>query len=230
MSLWIVGVFHVAVGRVGGKILTGFAFLLHNSFDLFTAVLDIELVDDIQERSKIVVLLIGAVHAAVHGDETDIVFGEKHFRVETDFQIVSANTAHVLGDDDTDLIVLNQLNHSFPIWSVEVGTGVTIVHEKLDVSETLFLCVFFENRLLIDNAVALSCEFVITTESTVDRSNFVRLPIHVLFLLNRRAVCQHRIACSNYITRLQACLLCHSSSTSFAMWLSNLPERLRVPS
>ena len=89
--------------------LTGFAFLLHNCFDLFTAVLDIELIDDIQERSKIVVLLIGAVHAAVHGDETDIVFGKKHFRVETDFQIVSADTAHILGDDDTNLIVLDQL-------------------------------------------------------------------------------------------------------------------------
>ena len=101
----------------------------------------------------LLLLLIGAVHAAVHGDETDIVFGKKHFRVETDFQIVSADTAHILGDDDTNLIVLDQLNHSFPIGSVEVGTGITIVDEKLDVSETLFLCVFFENRLLIDNAV-----------------------------------------------------------------------------
>ena len=45
MSLWIVGVFHVAVGRVGGQILTGFAFLLHNRFNLFTAVLDIELIE-----------------------------------------------------------------------------------------------------------------------------------------------------------------------------------------
>lgn len=141
-------VFHVAIGRIGGQILTGFAFLLHNRLDLFTAVLDIELVDDIQERSKVIVLLVGAVHTAVHGDETDIVFGEKHFRVETDLQIVSADTAHILGDDDTDLIVLDQLNHSFPIGSVEVGTRVTIVHERLDVAETLFLCVFFENRLL----------------------------------------------------------------------------------
>jgi len=41
MSFWIVGVFHVAVGRVGSQVLTGFAFLLHNRFDLFAAVLDI---------------------------------------------------------------------------------------------------------------------------------------------------------------------------------------------
>ena len=200
MSLWIVGVFHVAVGWVGGQILTGFAFLLHGCLDLLTAVLDIELIDDIQERSKIVVLLIGTIHAAVYSDEADIVIPEKNICVKTDFQIVSADTAHVLSDDDPNLIVLDQLNHSFPIGSVEVGTGVTIVHEKLDVAETLFLCVFFENRLLIDNAVALSCEFVITTQSTVDSSYFVRLPIHILFLLNRRAVCQYRIACIYHIT------------------------------
>ena len=54
-----------------------------------------DVLDDIQERSKIIVLLIGAVHTAVHGDETDIMFGEKHFRVKTDFQIVSSDTAHI---------------------------------------------------------------------------------------------------------------------------------------
>lgn len=159
-----------------------------------------DVLDDIQERSKIVVLLIGAVHTAVYGDETDIMFWKKHFRVKTDFQIVSSDTAHILCNDNADLVVLYQFNHAVPIWAVEVSTGVTIVHEKLDVSETLFFCVFLENRLLIDNAVALSCEFIITTQSPVDSSNFVRLPIHILFLLNRRAVCQYRIACIYHIT------------------------------
>lgn len=138
--------------------------------------------DDIQERSKIIVLLIGAVHTAVHGDETDIMFGEKHFRVKTDFQIVSSDTAHILCNDNAYLVVLYQFDHAVPIGAVEVSTGVTIVHKKLDVSETLFFCVFLENRLLIDNAVALSCEFVITTQSTVDSSNFVRLPILSIYI------------------------------------------------
>lgn len=159
-----------------------------------------DVLDDIQERSKVIILLIGTVHTAVHSDEADIVFGKKHFRVKTDFQIISADTTHILCNDNADLIVLDQLNHSFPVGAVEVSTGVTIVHKKLDVSETLFFCVFLENRLLIDNAVALSCKFVITTQPTVDRSNFVRLPVHVLFLLNRRAVCQYRIACIYHIT------------------------------
>ena len=169
MSLWIVGVFHVAVGWVGGQILTGFTFLLHNRFDLFTAVLDIELVDDIQERSKIVVLLIGAVHTAIHGDETDIVFGEKHFRVETDFQIVSTDTAHVLGDDNTDLIVLDQLNHSFPIGSVEIGPAVPVVHEIKRVGESVVIGVLLEDRFLRqDLSRVVSAKMIFSKNSKCD--------------------------------------------------------------
>ena len=163
MLLWIVRVFHVAVGWVSGQILSSFTFLLHNGTDFLTAVLDVKFVDDIQKRRKIVVLLIGAVHTAVYSDETDIVFGEKHLSIDTNLQIVSADTTHILGKNDTNFIILHQFNHSFPIGSVEVSSGVPIIHEKLDILETLFICVFLENRLLIDNAVAITCQFIVTT-------------------------------------------------------------------
>lgn len=45
MSLGIIGVFHVAVGWIGGQIFTGFAFLLHGCLDLLAAVLYIELIE-----------------------------------------------------------------------------------------------------------------------------------------------------------------------------------------
>ena len=163
MLLRIVGVFHVAIGRIGGQILTGFAFLLHGCLNLFTAVLDVKFVDDIQERSKIVVLLIGAVHTAVYGNETDIVFGEKHLGIDAYLQIVSADTAHVFGEDDTNFIILHQFDHMLPIGSVEVRPGVPVIHEILDISETLVFSIPIENRLLIDNAVAIACKFIVTT-------------------------------------------------------------------
>ena len=43
-------ILHVAIGRIGGQILTGFTLLLHGCLDLFAAVLHIELVDNVQER------------------------------------------------------------------------------------------------------------------------------------------------------------------------------------
>lgn len=122
-----------------------------------------DVLDDVQERSKIVVLLVGAVHTAVDSDEADIVFGEKHFRVKTDFQIISADTAHVFGNENTYLVVLHHADHALPIGSVEVSPGVAIVHEKLDIAETLFFSVSFENSLSIYNAVAITSKFIVTT-------------------------------------------------------------------
>ena len=107
--------------------------------------------------------MIGSVHTAVHSDETDIVFRKENFRVDADLQIVSADTAHVLGKNDTNFIILHQFNHALPIGSFEVSPGVPVIHEKLDILETLFFSVSFENRLLIDNAVAIACQFIVTT-------------------------------------------------------------------
>ena len=58
-------------------------------------------------------------------------FDEKYLRVEADFQIVSADTAHILGNENADPVILHQFDHAFPIGSVEVGTGVTIVHKLI---------------------------------------------------------------------------------------------------
>ena len=76
MSFRIIRVFHVAIGRIGSQILTGFAFLLHRCLDLLAAVLHIKLVDDVQERRKVIIHLISAVHTAVDGNEPDVVFRE----------------------------------------------------------------------------------------------------------------------------------------------------------
>lgn len=124
--------------------------------------------DDVQERRKVVIHLIGTVHTAIDGNEPDIVLREKDLRTETYFQIVSSDSAHAHGKKNTDLVCFYHGDHALPFRTVEVGTGKTVVHKKLDFAETLFFCVFLENRLLIDNAVALSCLLVITTQAAID--------------------------------------------------------------
>ena len=76
MFLWVIRVFHVAVGRIGSQVLPGFAFLLHGRLDLLAAVLDVKLVDDVQERCKVIVLLIGAVHTAIESNEATSCLGK----------------------------------------------------------------------------------------------------------------------------------------------------------
>lgn len=64
---------------------------------------------------------------------------------------------------NANLVVLHHADHALPIGSVEVGTGVAVIHEKLDIAKTLVLCEPFEDSSLIYNAVALTCLLIVTT-------------------------------------------------------------------
>lgn len=54
--------------------------------------------EQIAERCEIIVTL-GAVHAIMNGDETNIIAWENQFRVLSDLQIVSTEAAHILDDE-----------------------------------------------------------------------------------------------------------------------------------
>ena len=49
-------------------------------------------VDDIDKRNKLIVLLIGAVHTTVDGDEPDVILGECDLSVHPHFQIITTDT------------------------------------------------------------------------------------------------------------------------------------------
>ena len=142
MPLGIFGVFHIAVWRSGSQIFSGLTLLLHGSPNLLAAVFDIELIDDVQKRCEIVVLLVGTINTAVHSNETHIVLGKEHFRIKADFQIVSSDSAHVFCKQDFNLISFHKRNHALPVRSVEVGAGIAVIYEELNVAKSLFLCVF----------------------------------------------------------------------------------------
>ena len=68
----VVRVFEVAIGWIGTQRFAGLAFSLEYRADLLAGILGIPFVDNIEERGKITVLLVGAVHSVVDGDEADI--------------------------------------------------------------------------------------------------------------------------------------------------------------
>ena len=102
--------------------LAGFSFQLQGCPHLFAAILDIELIDDIQERSELIVLLIGAVHTAVDSNKPDIVLRECDLGIHSDFQIITTDAAHVLRNDRTDLSLFHQHHHTLPVGSLKVHT------------------------------------------------------------------------------------------------------------
>ena len=58
--------------------------------------MEIPFVHDIQERREFTGSLAVTVHPGEYGNEADPEIGEDSFRIEANFQIVAAYTAHVL--------------------------------------------------------------------------------------------------------------------------------------
>lgn len=70
-----------------------FAFGFHYSADFLACVFRIPLVDDIEKRGKIIVLLVCAVYAVVDSDKPHAFLHKQDFRIEADFQIVGGQSA-----------------------------------------------------------------------------------------------------------------------------------------
>ena len=80
--LFVISIFHVAIGRVGTKIFPCFAFGLHHSAYLLACITAIPLVDDIQKRGEVIFLLIRAVYAVADSDKPHTLFREKNVRIK----------------------------------------------------------------------------------------------------------------------------------------------------
>ena len=96
-----------------------------------------DVLKNIDERSHVIFRLIGAVYAVVDGNETNVGIGKHHFRVHTDLQIITPQTAHILYNDRADSALIYQSHEPIPIRPVKGSAAVTIVHEQGCVAETV---------------------------------------------------------------------------------------------
>lgn len=67
------------------------AFRLKNRAYFLAGVLGVPLVDDIEERREIAVLLVCTVEAVIDGNEAYVGAGKKHFCVISDLEIISSS-------------------------------------------------------------------------------------------------------------------------------------------
>lgn len=152
----VIGVLEVAVGRLGTQRFTGLALCFEHRTDFLAGVLSVPFIDNIKERGKITVLLVCTVHTVVDGYEADISAGQNHLGVVAYFEVVSAQSAHILNDNRSDLTFVHQGHKPLPIRSVKVRTAVAIVYEELCVAEAVVICVFLQNGFLVYDGVAVS--------------------------------------------------------------------------
>ena len=138
-------------------------------------------------------MLVSAVHTAVDGNEPHVILWECDLGIHPNFQIISADAAHVLRDDRADLSVFHQCHHALPIRSLKVCACVTVIYKELRIAEAVFLCISAEIGFLIHNAVTVALRFIVTGQAAIQRGNFVRL-LHSRFLHHLRTVCQDKVA------------------------------------
>lgn len=101
-----------------------------------------DVLDDIQKRGKVVLLLVCAVNAVADGDKPHALFREQNVCIKPHAQIVAPKTGHILDYQGRHFSVFNFLNKFAPRRSIEVCPGVPVVHEKQGIFEAVFLCVF----------------------------------------------------------------------------------------
>ena len=130
--------------------------------DLPASILGIPLVDHIQERGKLILCRVVAVHIAVDSDESDTFLRKVDLSVKADFQIVSSESAHVLDDHGADQTGINIGQHLHEARSVEVSAGVAIIGIVPDVRETMLPRVVFQIPLLVLNRVAFPGRVIIS--------------------------------------------------------------------
>ena len=95
-------------------------------------------VDDIDKRNKLIVLLIGAVHTTVDGDEPDVILGECDLSVHPHFQIITTDTfesmalvkksgfaADFWDDESRKNAILGNSKHSKCSYTFEKRRGLT---------------------------------------------------------------------------------------------------------
>ena len=120
-----------------------------------------DVLHNIEERSEIVILRLVAVHAVIDGDKTDLLLREKYLGIEADLQIISAESAHILDDDRTDLSGIYFGKHSLKSGTVEVAPGIAVIGKMLDVREAAFTGELAEILLLVQYRVRFALLLIV---------------------------------------------------------------------
>ena len=129
------------------------AFLTKYRTNLFAGIFGEPLVKKIADCGKIVAIVIGAVHAIIHGNETDIIAGEDQLRISPDSQIVSAKAGHILDDPRSHKTLLYKFKALLHTGTVEVRPGITIVYQYFEVCIASFVSKAEQQIFLIQNGI-----------------------------------------------------------------------------
>ena len=89
-------------------------------------------------------------------------------------ELISAEAAEILGDNDPDFTVFHVGDHLLERWPLEIAAGKTIVYIEAGIGKVMAFREFLQDIFLILNAVGIALQTVILTETAV-RGGFLFL-------------------------------------------------------
>ena len=119
-----------------------FAFGFHHSADFLACVFRVPLVDDIEKRGKIAVLLVCAVNAVIDSNKPHAFLHKQDFRIKADFQITAPQAGHIIDYQRRYFAVLYLFYEFAPTRKIKIRTRIPVVYKEQKIFEAVFLCVF----------------------------------------------------------------------------------------
>ena len=177
-AVFVLRIFLISIDGMGGSVLSGVSLDTIGSRHLPGLISQIPLVHDVQKRRKLVAVLIFTVHTVCNGNKMNPMLPEEHLGIKAGLQIVTACTAHIFYDHTADLSGFNVSNHAFPIGTLKIAAGPSIVRIVGKVGVAVLDCVVFEVCFLVQNGVAFSHEVIITGQALVQRRNLILSLFH----------------------------------------------------
>ena len=160
-------VFDISIGSARPKPLAALRFGFLNCADFPAGVPNKPLVEQIFERHEVVALAAVSVHIVIDGDVANAEHGEAFLNVEAGMELISAEAAEILGDNDPDFTVLHIGNHLLERGPLEIAAGETIIHIEAGIREMVVFGKLLQDIFLILNAVGIALQTVILAKTAV---------------------------------------------------------------
>jgi len=104
--------------------------------------------EQIFERHEVVALAAVSVHIVIDGDVANAEHGEAFLNVEAGMELISAEAAEILGDNDPDFTVLHIGNHLLERGPLEIAAGETIIHIEAGIGKVMVFCKLLQDIFL----------------------------------------------------------------------------------
>lgn len=140
--------------------------------DLLGSITSVKIVHDIEEWSKIIFGLIGAVHAVVDSNETNAVLREGDLRIEAHTEVITTHSAEVFYKDNAHLTGFNVGNQPFPIWTLKIRAAPSVVRIDRYIRKIPFTGIAREHILLMNDGITVPGKIIVAAQAAIDGGDF----------------------------------------------------------